>query len=176
MKAIRLYSQVLVDVLGAESGSLDQVMAELVQFSAMFAESDLVLKVFDNPTLGLSEKQAAFEKLASRLSLSPSAKRFLLLLIERNRLSILAEIIQRVEVIQVEKKGGVIGQLISAVPVDGAIADGVAQALSKKLNKPVQLKQKVDPGLIAGMRVELSGVTYDGSVQGKLDRLAEKFH
>ena len=77
-----------------------------------------------------------------------------------------------VEIIETEKKGGVIGELVSAVPIDAGALDGIKSALSKRLNKPVQLKQKIDSSLIAGMRVTISGITYDGSVKGKLDKLS----
>ena len=76
----------------------------------------------------------------------------------------------------VAKKGGLVGELISAVPLESGVASSVAEALSKKLQRVIQLKEKVDPGIIAGMRVTIGGVTYDGSVKGKLEKLAGNLH
>ena len=178
MKAIRLYTQVLVDViLAPNSGlSLETVQKELADFALMFDESPLFLRVFDNPTLGEDEKQKAFKEFAGKLKLSPLSERFLSILVKRNRLGLLPDILKEVEVIQIEKKGGIIGELTSAVPLDADVARNVAAALSKKLNKPVQLKQKVDTGIIAGMRVTIGGVTFDGSVKGKFEKLVGNFH
>ena len=90
-------------------------------------------------------------------------------------MDILNEIAKEIEAIQIEKTGGLVGEIVSAIPLDAGISSGVAQAISKKLNRPVQLKERVDPGVIAGMRVTISGVTYDGSVQNKIEKLMGSF-
>ena len=178
MKAIRLYAQILVDVISgtASSGlSLKAVMAELIAFADLFKESPLVLKIFDNPTLAEEEKQKALKELSIKSQQSPLSQRFLSLLVKRNRLGLLPEILKEVEVIQLEKTGGLMGTITSAVPLDREVASNVAQALSKKLNRTVQLKEEVDPGIIAGMRVTVGGITYDGTVKSKLNKLAASF-
>lgn len=177
MKAVRLYAQVLVDVaMAPNGGSLESVSAELNEFSKMFNESPLFLKVFDNPTLADEDKQKVLKEFMAKSKLSPLSERFLSILVKRNRLNILPEVLTEIETIQVEKKGGLMGELVSAIPLEAGVANSVAQALSKKLNKPVQLKEKVDPAIIAGMRVTVGGVTYDGSVKGKLEKLVGSFH
>jgi F-type H+-transporting ATPase subunit delta len=141
----------------------------------LFKESPLVLKVFDNPTINGEEKQKALKELAAKAGQSLLTTRFLSILVKRNRVGLLAEILKEVEIIQLEKTGGLMGVITSAVPLESGVAGGVAQALSKKLNKPVQLKEEVDPGIIAGMRVTIGGITYDGSVKNKLDKLSASF-
>jgi F-type H+-transporting ATPase subunit delta len=177
MKAIRLYAQVLVDVLSAPQAEIGMkaAMEELSTFANLFQESALVLKIFDNPTLGDEDKQKALKELSAKTQQSALSARFLSILVKRNRLGLLADILKEVEVIQLEKTGGLMGVITSAVPLDSGVAGSVAQALSKKLNKPVQLKEEVDPGIIAGMRVTIGGITYDGSVKSKLDKLSASF-
>ena len=174
MKAIRLYAQVLVDVvLAPNSGfSLAAVTAELIQFAEAAAQIPTFSKTFDNPTLSDDEKQRALKNILSSLQFSPLSARFLSILTKRNRLGLLSEILKEVERIEVEKNGGLMGEVVSATPLDESVVTSIKESLSKRLKKPVQLKQKVDPGIIAGMRVTVSGVTYDGSVKGKLDKLA----
>jgi F-type H+-transporting ATPase subunit delta len=177
MKATRLYAQVLIDAIQAPNSgfALDKITSELNEFSKVVSASPLFLQVFDNPAMSDSEKQKALKEFTSRSSLSPLSARFLSMLTKRRRMSGLADILKEIEVIQIEKQGGIIGELTSAVPLDPAVTSGVAEALSKKLNKKVQLHSKVDPGIIAGMRVTIGGVTYDGSVKGKLDKLSQQF-
>jgi F-type H+-transporting ATPase subunit delta len=177
MKAVRLYAQVLVDVVSAPNSGfkMDAVVSELREFSESANASPIFNQVFSNPTLGDDEKQKALLELTRKASLSPLSSRFLSLLARRNRLEILADVLKEVEVIEVEKHGGLTGELLSAVPLESGVVTSIQDALAKRLQKPVQLKQKVDPGLIAGMRVTVSGVTYDGSVRGKLDKLSGSF-
>ena len=169
-KATRLYAQVLVDVvLTPNSGfKLDQVLSELKGFNQSTNESPIFDKVFDNPTLSDDDKQRALAILA--VNLSPLSARFLSLLTRRNRLGLLVDVLKQVEVLEIEKQGGLTGELVSAIPLEASVVTGIQDALAKRLQKPVQLKQKIDASLIAGMRVTVSGVTYDGSVRGKLDR------
>ena len=174
MKATRLYAQVLVDVvMTPNSGfTLNKVLAELKDFSLNMAESPIFNKVFDNPTLGDDNKQKALTVLMGKADLSQLSSRFLSLLTRRNRLGLLDEVLKQVEELEIEKRGGLTGELVSAIQLEAGVVTGIQEALSKRLQKPVSLKQKVDANLIAGMRVTVSGVTYDGSVRGKLDKLS----
>ena len=174
MKAIGLYAQVLVDVVVAPHSEfkLDLVMDQLNTFTQIYSANPNFLKVFDNPTLADEEKQKILKEFFVPLQFSPLVERFLSILARRNRLSLLPEILKAVEEIEIEKGGGLMGEIVSAIPLDQTVVTSIKDSLAKRLNKPVQLKQKVDPSLIAGMRVTVSGVTYDGSVQGKLSKLA----
>jgi hypothetical protein len=174
MKAVRLYAQVLVDVAVAPGSNIElgKVLQELSEFSKMFAESPMFGRVFESPAIGEDEKQKVLGEFSSKVNLSVTAARFLSILIKRGRMKLLPEILKEAEVIEIEKRGGLIGEIVSAIPLEGSIVSGISEALSKRLKKPVQLKQKLDTALIAGMRVTLSGVTYDGTVKGKLEKLS----
>jgi F-type H+-transporting ATPase subunit delta len=177
MKAVRLYAQVLVDVLSSPDSrsSMELGLKELDGFSKLIAESPLMVKVFDNPVLGDDEKQKTLKAFSQKMSLSPITEKFISMLIKRNRLGILPSILTEVESIQVQKGGGLIGELVSAVPLDVGTVTTIAQAISKKLNKTVRLKERVDPSLIAGLRVTVGGTTFDGSVRTKLNQVKNSF-
>lgn len=175
MKAIRLYSQVLVDVAMAPNSNvvLSVILKELEEFSRLITEEPRLIRIFDNPTLGEEEKQKVLKAFIAKLALSEITARFLGLLVKRARVGIIHEILNEVQTIETERKGGLIGELVSAVAITDEELAGIKSAISKRLNKPVKLKQKIDSSLIAGMRVTVAGVTYDGSVRGKLDKLAD---
>ncbi len=178
MKAVRLYAQVLVDVLSAPDSrhSMELGLKELDGFSKLTTESPLMIKVFDNPVLGDDDKQKSLKAFSQKLNLSPISEKFISMLIKRNRLGILPAILAEVESIQVQKGGGLIGEVVSAVPLDVGMVASIAQAISKKMNKTVRLKEKVDPSLIAGLRVTVGGTTFDGSVRTKLDQVKNSFN
>jgi F-type H+-transporting ATPase subunit delta len=177
MKAVRLYAQVLVDVLSSPDTkfSMETTLKELDGFSNLLTESPLMAKVFDNPVLAETEKQKALSAFVQKLSLSPMSEKFLNMLIKRNRLGILPQVLAEVESIQIQKTGGLMGELISAIPLDGTTVSSIAQAISKKMNKSVRLKEKVDPSLIAGLRVTVGGKTFDSSVRTKLNKVKDSF-
>jgi F-type H+-transporting ATPase subunit delta len=175
MKAVRVYAQVLVDVALAPGSGVDlgRMIRELSSFAGLIETSEQARKVFENPALSDSERQSTLKALVGKVDLGAVSERFLNLLLKRGRLELLPEIVREVELIEVERKGGVVGELVSAVELDAAAIESIAEALGKRLKKPVRLQQKTDAGLIAGMRVTVGGVTYDGSVKTKLEKLSD---
>lgn len=177
MKAVRLYAQVLVDVLTAPGAryTLESATRELNGFSALVQGSPLMLKVFDNPVLSEEEKSKALKGFTQKLDLSQISEKFLSMLMKRNRIGLLSSILNEVEAIQIQKSGGMMGEVVSAVPLSSEAVTSITQAISNKINKKIVLKEKVDPSLIAGMRVTVGGVTFDGSVQTKLNQVKNLF-
>lgn len=174
MKAIRLYAQVLIDVAQAPASGLDLqgILTELKTFSAAFQESAIARKTFQSPVVSEEEKNRALAAIGEKAAISQTARRFLVMLSRKNRLDSLEQIIQQAEALQIERKGGLIGELVSAVPLDAGVLSGVIEALSKRLQKQVHLNTRVDAAVIAGMKITINGVTYDGTVRSKLDRMA----
>jgi F-type H+-transporting ATPase subunit delta len=174
MKAVRLYAQVLIDVAQAPGSGLDfqAVIVELKAFASAFKESAIAQKTFESPVLSEEEKSKALAALCDKAGVTPIARRFLGMLARKNRLKSLEPITREAEALLIERKGGLIGELVSAVPLDAGALSGVIEALSKRLQKQVHLNTRVDPALVAGMKVTINGVTYDGTVRSKLDRMA----
>jgi F-type H+-transporting ATPase subunit delta len=175
MKAVRLYAQVLVDVLSAPNSkfSMEVSLNQLDGFAKLLSESSLMVKVFDNPILPEEDKIATLKQFGKKMEFSPLTERFLSMLVKRNRIGVLPQVLSEVESIQIQKSGGLIGELTTAVSLDGATISAISQAVSKKMNKTVRLKEKVDPSLIAGLRVTVGGKTFDSSVQTKLNKVKE---
>jgi F-type H+-transporting ATPase subunit delta len=177
MKAARLYGQVWVDVaLKAASGDGDfaTALAELRAFSQTLFSSPLAVKTFESPAVSSEEKQKMLNALGDKASLGALSRRFVLMLNQRGRLRLLPEILREVETLQIEKRGGVIGEVTSAAPLDAPVLAEIAEALGKRIQKPVHLTPRVDPAVIAGIKVTVAGVTYDGTVRSKLDRIANQ--
>ena len=63
----------------------------------------------------------------------------------------------------------------SAVPLSADLQAGVADRIKKIYGAGVEISFDGNPALIGGLRVKVGSDLYDGSVQGKLERLAESF-
>lgn len=62
----------------------------------------------------------------------------------------------------------------SAVPLSTSQKDALKDKLEKMSGKTVILTEKLQPSLIAGVRVELDGKQLDGSVKGRLAGISRK--
>ncbi|MEG0766836.1 MAG: F0F1 ATP synthase subunit delta [Clostridia bacterium] len=60
------------------------------------------------------------------------------------------------------------GVLWSALPLEDRQQADIAQRFSLLLGQPVQLAFRLDSTLLGGIRVEIEGRTYDGSLRNQL--------
>ena len=61
-----------------------------------------------------------------------------------------------------------IGRLVTALPLDEKRLTQITHQFQELLQQPVILEMNVDQSLIGGIRVELLGRVYDGSVKAQL--------
>ncbi len=59
----------------------------------------------------------------------------------------------------------------SAVALDPADVEALAERLAALTGKRIELHEEVDPGLLGGIQVRVGDRLIDGSVRGRLDRL-----
>ncbi len=63
----------------------------------------------------------------------------------------------------------------SATELDSASRDRVAAGLAAKYGNDLSFSYKVTPELLGGLKVRVGNDVWDGSVQGRIDRLAQAF-
>ncbi len=79
---------------------------------------------------------------------------------------------QRLVKLDVERRTA---RVESAMPLPADLQADVAGRLRKIYGAGVEISFDGNPALIGGLRVKVGSDLYDGSVQGKLERLAESF-
>jgi F-type H+-transporting ATPase subunit delta len=121
-----------------------------------------------------TQKIAIVQKLGQAMSISGVLPNFLELLAKKDRLAILPEVRDAFHTVRLASEGGIQGEVISAEPMDQKDVESLAQSFSKKLGKRVAFKVSVDAALLAGMKVVVNGVTYDGTLQSQLQKLRDQ--
>ena len=117
------------------------------------------------------QRRALAEGLARPLALEREPANLLLLLAERNRLGQLAAVADAFRALADEKLGRVRARLVSAVPLGGAAASGIAEKLAAAAKAEVLVERAVDPVLLGGVVAQVGSVVYDGSVRTQLEAL-----
>lgn len=101
---------------------------------------------------------------------------FLVVLVEKNRINFLPEIIDELfRDIEAEKGIGRV-TVITAVPINESERSSLSAKLAAKTNLKIVLEEKVDPSIIGGMIVILHNEIIDGSVSHGLNMLDEQLH
>jgi F-type H+-transporting ATPase subunit delta len=105
--------------------------------------------------------------------LNAERKNFLLLLVQKKRLNVLAEISQRFNVYYatLEKMSKV--RVVTAVATQEDSRKKLADALTKRIRRQVTLECEVDPSIIGGAVIHIGDQVIDGSIRRQLARLFE---
>jgi F-type H+-transporting ATPase subunit delta len=170
------YAKALYQAAKEVDGSAES-MDTLENHMSAFAESLKDPKIHDailGPVISAKEKTALIEMVAQKVGFSKTFKNFLFLLAHRRRLPVFAKVQAAFSAVRLGYEGGVEGTLVSAEAVSDADVQGLAKAFGSKLGKKVAFRVSTDPTLLAGMKVTVNGVTYDGSLRSQLAQLRER--
>jgi len=160
------YAKALLDVLypaKAEAGR-----QQLLQFASVLSEQPDARLFLENPTVSGERRRDLVNKIADTLTLDASIRNFLGLLIDRNRLDLLDEIISTYEALLDDKLGIVRARITSALELDPRQRDEVAARLQELTGKKVRMEVFVDPALIGGLVAQVGSTIYDGSIRQQL--------
>lgn len=156
-------------MLSLKVDDFDLVLEDLKSFADLFSFSCPEFKrVFEDPAFSPLDRRAIIEKIAMRADIRSELRHFLLLLIEKNRMTLLPFIYEALlALIDVEKERLRV-KIVSASAVDKEDILEITTLLEKSLRKKILPETLVDPSLLGGMRVEVAGTIYDGSLKAKL--------
>jgi F-type H+-transporting ATPase subunit delta len=104
--------------------------------------------------------------------LNPAMQNFVRVLAENHRLLLLPEISAHYEELRSDVENTADVEVISALPLDAAQQEKLAAALSKRLKRKVRMQNSVDASLLGGAVVRAGDMVIDGSLKGRLQRLA----
>jgi F-type H+-transporting ATPase subunit delta len=171
--AIR-YARALFDIALAEKKDLPRTFRDLKSFADLFESNEGLQRVLTNPAIPASRKRAVTEQLLARATdVEPAVGKLLLLLAERDRLTLLAAIRDAFDAKLMDHQQVVRAEVTTAeeLPHDrqAAIRDGLKRATGRD----VQLATRVDPDIIGGAVARIGSTVYDGSITRQLARVRE---
>lgn len=168
------YARALFDVAQKE-GDIHQVGRDIAAFAALVTAHEGLARTFVNPAIPAARKRGIVEQLAARAgALSPIVAKLLLLLAERDRLVLLADIATAYETRLMDHARVVRAQVTTAVPIGDDRIAALKQGLAQATGRQVQLETRVDPAIIGGAVARIGSTVYDGSVTTQLQKVKER--
>jgi F-type H+-transporting ATPase subunit delta len=177
MSVAKSYARALLEAAVAQkaaSADLDQIEGQLNGFAQMMRASKEARFALAGPATSAKDKVALVREFAKRGGFTPLVANFLQLMARKERLGIFTEVADAFGAVRLDSEGGLQGRLVSADPVSAADVASLAQSFSQKLGKRVAFKTATDANLLAGIKVTVNGVTYDGTLRSQLQRLRER--
>ncbi|WP_290784511.1 F0F1 ATP synthase subunit delta [Halomonas sp.] len=142
-------------------GTLGQIMA-----------SRDVQALVASPKFTTERKVALLVEVAD-IKVDDASRRFLDELAGQRRLPALGAIADQFERLRAGHEQRVDVTVVSAFELDDKQQQKLSGALKKRLNREISITTQVDPKLLGGVILRAGDTVIDGSVRGRLNRLAE---
>jgi F-type H+-transporting ATPase subunit delta len=140
--------------------------------AAAVSQNEKVGELLDNPQLTSEARAEKFLSVCGEDFKAPE-QNFIQLLAENHRLALLPEISHLFEELKAQAEATLEVEVISARPLSDEQSQRLTQALSKKFAREVHLHNAVDESLLGGAIVRAGDTVIDGTVRGRLAKLAE---
>jgi len=157
-----------------ESGDLQGWSDSLRTVSSVTKQSS-VDQLLSSPSSTASEQAAALTGICGE-SLSSAGKNFICILSENRRLKLLPQIAHQFEIMKANQEKAIEVDVASAQPLDEEQQEKLTEALSKKLERKVNMQVSLDKSLLGGAVIRAGDTVIDGSIRGRLTKLAESFN
>ena len=169
---VKRYSLGLIHAAGDEA-EYSALFRELDEFNRLLLSRPRLFSHFARPFLPTSRKKIMAREILKETGAADKLSRFILLLIENERLELLPEIVSALPDIWNEEKGIVTIEVISVIPLTEEQKSRLMQRLERLEGRPVILRYRNDPSLIGGLSLQKGNIVYDASIQGNLDKLQD---
>jgi len=167
------YARALLDCLEARpERERPQCETEIALAAEVARRTPSLARFLRSPVVEPARKLKIFEEALP--GARPLTRRFLEVLIERERADLLPEIHAAYERLRDERRQVVVAEVSSAVPLDRQAAERCAQALRQATGREVRLSLTQDPLLLGGVRTRIGSRLFDSSVRARLDILRRK--
>jgi F-type H+-transporting ATPase subunit delta len=171
-EAVRGYAQGLFSVAEAE-GALDTVEDELFRFARTIEKEAELREALTDPALPPERKRAVLADVLGERT-HPVTVNLLGFLVELGRARDLPAIVDQLVELAAERRRHVVAEVRTAVPLDAARRDRLAEALSKATGKDVEVRVVVDESVIGGVLARVGDQVIDGSVRRRLELARER--
>ncbi|MGB9082334.1 MAG: ATP synthase F1 subunit delta [Desulfuromonadaceae bacterium] len=168
----RRYAKALVQ-LGSEGGLIDRFRDELSIVDGLFRSNSELRAAFADPALTQLQKKNIMKELAAKAACCELVGNFLLLLVDKNRVAFLGQIVQTYEKLADEFSGVIRPLITTAFPLDDSQVGAIQSSLEKKTGKKVVPQMVVDHSLLGGIVTQIGDIAYDNSVKTQLKRIKD---
>jgi F-type H+-transporting ATPase subunit delta len=158
----------------ADAGDLQGWSKSLATAGAI-AQQPTVIKLLSSPSSTAQQQAAAVTEICGE-DLSPTGQNFIAILSENRRLQLLPQISHQFEIMKANREKAVDVDVVAAQEMDADQQQKLSDALSAKLERKVNMQVSLDKSLLGGAVIRAGDTVIDGSIRGRLTKLAESLN
>ncbi|MGA0838824.1 MAG: F0F1 ATP synthase subunit delta [Pseudomonadales bacterium] len=145
---------------------------DMLALLAAVAAEPLVQQLLESPDVTEQDKARRLAALCAE-ALDDRGRALVDLLARNKRLALIGEINAQFEELKAQEEQVLDVEVVSAFPLTEAQATLLRDALARRYSREVNMTSRVDPGLVGGAVIRAGDTVVDGSLRGRLARLAE---
>jgi F-type H+-transporting ATPase subunit delta len=157
--------------LAQDQKAVDAVSADLASLRKALESSPELARLVVSPVFSAEDQGKALKAVLEKMGVQSLTTKFVLLLAQKRRLSVLTGAIKSYESLVAKSRGETEAEVASARPLSDKEVGELKAALKSKLGKEPRLHTKVDPTLLGGLVVKVGSRMIDSSLRTKLDGL-----
>jgi len=157
--------------LSKDNSETNAVEEGIKNLKKILFENNNFMEMILNPTISKEDKKNVIYNIADKANFSPTLKRFLGFVATKNRLFFLNKIIESFLDLTSKNKGELKARMISSKKLSSEEQREIQKELSKNFKSTLNINYEYDPGLIAGLIIQVGSVMVDTSVKTKLKKL-----
>ena len=152
-----------------------QGWASCLATSAAVSQHAAVVKLLRSPSSTSLQQAATIIDLCGD-DLNATGQNFITILSENRRLTLLPQISHQFEVMKANREKAVDVDVAAAQPLDAQQQQMLSDALRNKLQRKVNMQVSLDKSLLGGAVIRAGDTVIDGSIRGRLTKLAESLN
>jgi F-type H+-transporting ATPase subunit delta len=169
----RVYAQALFD-MGVEEGILGEIFDDLHGIQAAADAAPEANAFLQSPKLKRVDKKRIMDELFKDQACKPVLG-LLHVLIDKRREPVFDNIVDEFGKYRDEHEGRVHARVTTARPLPEDQKEALTKALEKVTGKIVDLRERINPAVIGGIRVNLGDAVMDGTILRKMNELRRSF-
>jgi F-type H+-transporting ATPase subunit delta len=170
-KIVEPYAEALLE-LANSNDSLKETTNDMNIVSQFLVNSSDLKKFLGNPLITREAKKNVIKDILGE-QINPTTLTFLMLLVDRGRISLLDTLAQRFLELSYKTEKIEIAKITSSIQLSADQQKSIAEKLKTITGaKQIKLALKVDPALIGGFTVEIGSKLIDTSIRGQLKQIS----
>ena len=164
----RPYAKAAFD-FAVEANAIDSWLAQLT-FAAEVSKDKTIQGYLSGGT-SVEQAQTLFLNICGE-QVDSQGQNFLKVMAENERLLVLPYVLDQFVALKAAYEQEITVDVTSAVEISAEKKSTLSAALEKRLARKVKLNCNIDASIVSGLIIQAGDMVIDGSVQGKLSRLA----
>ena len=168
---VESYARAMLEVARAE-GHVSGVEDDLFRFARTYESTDELRMALSDPHLPVERRIAVIEDLMGGKALATSTA-LIEMVVAAGEANDLPAIVDRFVELAASERAHEVAEVRSAIPLDDAQQQRLAEALGRATGKNVEVKVIVDPKVLGGLVARVGDTVIDGTIRHRLEQLKE---